>query len=164
MISRRPYSEIRRANGWTLSMGTMRALPSLPATIGDRHVHLSESQRDVLIRLCVRCALGEWQEFWRKPVVLPLLIDAGFACVVRTADDNSFSVDMKSLPYRTSLESGTLRVSAETRLVIIRDSAFSDVSALAGLSAARALDLNNTQVSDLAPLAAMTDVKVTGVG
>jgi len=126
--------------------------------VGDRHVRLSEPSKEALLDACARRAWSESREPWREPVVLQLLIDAGIACVVRAAGE-ALDDEGQTFPASASGELATISTSAATRLLIIRDPAFSNLSALAGWSGVRILDVDGVPLSDLSPLAAMTGLK-----
>ncbi|WP_273703620.1 NACHT domain-containing protein, partial [Candidatus Accumulibacter vicinus] len=125
--------------------------------LGDRHVRLEASTREELSARCVR-------EAWlvhrnnRTSDLLPLLVEGGLACIVRGGGSDVPSGNLQGVPYRTSAELYSLKSPTRLRLLIVRDPdwTWSAGTAIVAFPALLALDLENTPVSDVSALAALT--------
>ncbi len=158
--------------------------------IGDRHVRLDASTREALISRCLETV---WLEYWgmrsgrvHSSGVLPLLVEGGIACIVRGDDSHRDGSDalpggFEDIPHCTVAELQHLGSPKALRLLIVRDSdwsdsiafdsfpellflaldntAVSDVSALAGLTGLQKLSLQDTAVSDVSALAGLTGLQ-----
>ncbi|MFZ1642251.1 MAG: NACHT domain-containing protein, partial [Candidatus Contendobacter sp.] len=105
--------------------------------LADRHVRLGQAWEELLVDLC-----SDWRiRFWPlDDVVLPLLVEAGYAAIVEGP--------LKAIQHKARL-----------RVLIANDSTITDVSPLAELSALRSLDLTGTRVSDLSRLAELSALR-----
>ena len=145
--------------GDSASQAATEARLALAARIlADRHVRLAASTREDLVARCVR-------EAWlvhrnnRTSDVLPLLVEGGLACIVRGVGSDVPSGNLEGVPYRTSAELRRLGSPTRLRLLIVRDPDWFDSSATNAFPALLALDLENTQVSDVSPLAVLTGLQ-----
>ncbi|WP_413925540.1 leucine-rich repeat domain-containing protein [Candidatus Accumulibacter phosphatis] len=126
--------------------------------LGDRHVRLDELTKERLIGPCVNAA-------WvlhisnRTSDLLLLLIEGNLACIARGGGSDALPENLEGVPYRTSAELHGLGSPTMLRLLIVRDRAWSESSALSAFPALVALNIGNTQVSDVSPLAALTGLQ-----
>jgi hypothetical protein len=106
--------------------------------LADRHVRLGQDWQERLVDRCSSCiALNRRRDEW----VLPMLVEAGYAAIIKG-----------------SLEA--IRHEARLRMLVVNDSAITDVSPLTGLSALRGLHLRGTSVADVSPLAGLSALRV----
>ncbi len=126
--------------------------------LGDRHVRLGASTRESLVARCVEAA---WFDLSNGPPsdLLQLLVEGDLACIARGGGSDALPGNLEGIPYRTSAELHGLGSPTMLRLLIVRDRAWSGSSALSAFPALVALDLDNTQVSDVSPLAALTGLQ-----